>query len=173
MEEPRVITELVDGEELFHSTGFTRLKMTDEGKETSMLFPIQSIGIVDLQDELRKSMPRPPKKREFIKKNTPEAKSAGLAHDQWITVLDLADEEYQIKMEQWNLENQWRTVIHALRVTFKDKSGNEIRDYETKVEALKRKGITIFHLMKIFQDIMNLTRDAEGEADFLSVTDLA
>lgn len=168
VKEPTKVFKLVEDEELFYSTGFSMIKRTVKGEEEYIYIPIRSIGIVELQEELRKNEPKPKKKRVFIKKDSKEAKEYGLNHNQWLEILDLADEEYIALRDAWQQESQWKTVIAALDMEFEKKDGTKITDFATKKKIMQSQGITIHQLTQIFKDVVKLTGRMEEEADFLS-----
>jgi len=168
VKEPRRITQFVEGEELFYSTGVSLVMTTKNGVEEPVYIPIRSIGIVELQQELRKNAPKPKKKRVLIKKDSPEAKQYGINHNQWVEVLDLADEEFVALNDIWQQDSQWKTVIAALDMEFVKQDGTKIVDFETKKKIMQGQGITIHQLGRIFKDVVKLTSNLEEEADFLS-----
>jgi len=168
VKEPRRISTFVEGEELFYSTGVSLVMITKDGVEEPAYIPIRSIGIVELQQELRKNQPKPKKKRVLIKKDSPEAKQFGLMHNQWVEMLDVADEEYIALQEIWQQDAQWKTVIAALDMSFETKDGKVITDFETKKKIMQGQGITMHQLNRILKDVVMLTSNMEEEADFLS-----
>ena len=166
------ITSIVENGELFFSDGASMIKFTKGGKEILRPLPIRSIGIYELQEDLRKNQPRPPKKKVYIKAKSDEGKAAGLVHDAWVNMLDEANDEYQDRLERYRLDAQWKTVIQALNVEFQRQGGEVIESAEEKQKILEKSGITMFQLSQIFNDVTKLTSRREEEADFLSESEL-
>jgi len=165
---PRRISELIEDEKLFDSTGFSLVKVTKEGKEEFIELPIKSTGVDELQAQLSGKAPRPPVKRLLIKKGSPEAKEMGLQHNKFEDVFDNTDEEYITALEQHNNNFLWQTVIFALDLALKKKDGSAASTFKEKKAVLKSNGITLEHANQIFMDVKKLTQLQEDREDFLS-----
>jgi len=165
---PRRISELVEDEKLFDSTGFSLVKITKEGKEEFLELPIRSTGVDELQAELSGNAPKPPIKKVYIKKGSQEAKEMGLQHSKWEQVFDNTDEDYVTALEQHSNDFLWRTVIFALDLILKKKDGAEAKTFKEKKAVLKSNGITVAHANQIFSDVTKLTALQEDREDFLS-----
>jgi len=168
-----VLTEFVVGKTSFLSRGFSVIKLTDDGEEKLLKLPIKSIGIVALQEELRKDEPRPPEKTIVIKVDSPQGKALSLDRDTPVISLDMSDREYLQALEQYRRDLMWRTAVMALDIIFRDTDGKEITDPARIKEALQASGITGHHLDQIIIDVNGLTARREARADFLSGNALA
>ena len=163
-----ILTEFIIGETDFQSRGFSSIKVTKEGSSSHFTLPIRSIGIMELQEELKKSAPKPPVKLKTVYAGSEDAERLGLKETQTVSYFDATDPDYLSKFEEYNLNFLWRTVIAALDMEFKDSDGNPVTDFETIKKALVGSGMTGHHLDQIFSDVSLLTSDQEKKMDFLS-----
>lgn len=168
MQGPKRISELIEDQALFESSGFSLVKITKDGKEEFIELPIKSTGVAEYQEELRGQAPKPPVRKELIKKNSKEGKEFGLSHDRLVQVFDNTDENYIDALEKHNQDFIWRVIVFALDLKWKKKDGSEAFTFEEKKAILKSTGITGAHNDQIFKDVQNLTRIAEEGEDFLS-----
>jgi hypothetical protein len=167
--EAPIITEFVLGENLFQSDGYSTIKVTKAGKSVISRLPIRSIGVIELKDRMEKDAPKPPKKLKKIFKNSDLAKELGIDKDGYVEVFDFADPTYVKESEEFRTSLFWQMVVLAINAEFVNKvTGEKITDYKQKMEILKSSGITSQHLDQILTDVMRLTADSEGTADFLS-----
>ena len=165
---PKRISELIEGDKLFDSSGYALVKVTKAGKEELLELPIKSTGVDELQEKLSSKAPRPPVRRELIKKGSKEGRELGLSHDKFEQVFDNTDEDYIDKLEKHNQDFTWQTVIFALDMKLKKKDGSEATTFQEKKEILKSNGLTIDHANQIFEDVQRLTKLQEDREDFLS-----
>jgi len=165
---PRRISELIEDDKLFDSTGFSLVKVTKAGKEEFIELPIKSTGVDELQAQLSGKAPKPPVKKIFIKKGSTEAKEMGLNHSKWEQIFDNTDEDYITALEQHNNDFLWQTVIFALDLELKKKDGSLATIFKDRKAVLKSNGITLEHANQIFQDVRKLTVLQEDREDFLS-----
>ncbi len=176
---PQRISELVEGEKLFDSSGFSLVKITklclDEtdgttmkAKEQFIELPIKSTGVSEYIDQLSGKAPRPPVIKRLIKKNTKEGKELGLSHDKMLQIFDSTDEDYIDALEKHNQDFNWKVAIFALDLKWTKKDGSEATTIEDKKQVLKTNDITWAHIAQIFTDVKNLTRTSEDQEDFLS-----
>jgi hypothetical protein len=166
-ENKRRISELIEGEAVFDSSGYSLVKVTKDGVEEFLEFPIKSTGVAEFQEELKGTAPRPPVKKELIKKDSAEGKALGLSHDRLLQVFDTTDEGYIDALERHNSDFVWQIVVFALAVSWKKKDGTAAATFEEKKAILKSTGITGAHSDQIFRDVLNLTRIREDSEDFL------
>ena len=165
---PTRISELIEGEKTFDSYGFSLIKITRDGVEQLLELPIKSTGVAEFQEELTGKAPRPPVKKEVIKKDSPEGKALGLDEDRLMQVFDNTDEVYIDALEKHNQEFIWRIVVFALDIAWKKKDGIPVFTFEEKKAILKSTGITGSHTNQIFKDVMALSRVQGAMEDFLS-----
>ena len=165
---PTRISELVQGEKTFDSYGFSLIKITRDGVEELLELPIKSTGVAEFQEELTGKAPRPPVKKEVIKKDSLEGKLLGLDEDKLMQVFDNTDEEYIDALEKHNQGFIWQIVVFALAISWKKKDGTEATTFEEKKAILKSTGITGSHTDQLFKDVMALSRMTEVAEDFLS-----
>ena len=169
IENPPIITQFVLGENLFQSDGFSIIKVTKAGKSVNFSVPIKSIGIVELRERLEVDAPKPPRKLRKVLKGSELAKELGIEKDTHVEVFDFTEVTYLEKSKEFRTSMFWQIVIMAINAEFVEKdSGVVITDMDKKKEALMNSGITAQHLDQILMDVMRLTSDAEGTADFLS-----
>jgi hypothetical protein len=166
--EIRVISELIEGENLFDSHGYSVIKITKDGEPEKVKIPIKSTGVAEYQRKLEGKAPRPPVTKELIKKGSKEGKALGLPHDKIALVFDTTDEKYVDAVENHNLELGWKVAIFALDMTLKKKGGTVAESYEDKKAVLQSSGITFHHINRILKDVNALTQFAEDREDFLS-----
>ena len=174
---PTRISELIEGEKTFDSYGFSLVKITHteviEGVgnvsvEQLLELPIKSTGVAEFQEELTGKAPRPPVKKEVIKKDSLDGKLLGLNEDRLMQVFDNTDEAYIDALEKHNQGFIWRIVVFALDIAWKKKDGTEAATFEEKKAILKSTGITGSHTDQIFKDVMALSRMQGAMEDFLS-----
>ena len=165
---PKRISELIQGEKTFDSYGFSLLKITHNGVEELLELPIKSTGVAEFQEELTGKAPRPPVKKEVIKKDSLEGKVLGLDEDRLTQVFDNTDEVYIDALEKHNQDFIWQIVIFALDIAWKKKDGTDAAIFEEKKTILKSTGITGTHTNQIFKDVMALSQMQGAREDFLS-----
>ena len=165
---PKRISELIQGEKTFDSYGFSLLKITRNGIEELLELPIKSTGVAEFQEELTGKAPKPPVKKEMIKKDSLEGKLLGLDEDRLMQVFDNTDEEYIDALEKHNQGFIWQIVVFALDISWKKQDGTDATTFEEKKAILKSTGITSSHTDQIFKDVLALSRMTEVMADFLS-----
>ena len=170
VEEIRVISELIEGDRLFDSHGYSIIKVTKNGVAEKVKIPIKSTGVAEYQRVLEGKAPRPPITKELIKKGSKEGRALGLPHDKIALVFDNTDEKYIDALEKHQQEFAWKVAIFALDMTLKKKDGTQAGSYEEKRAVLQSSGITGFHIDRIFKDVNALTQFAEDREDFLSGT---
>lgn len=166
--EPEAISELLAGGNLFESRGYSVVKVTKGGKEKFLKLPIKSTGVAEYENELRGKEPKPPESFEIIKKDSPEGRAMGLRHDKKVIVANTQDPQYVNEFAEFTRDLGWRVAVFALDIVFKDKDGNPVEDLDQKKKILQSNGITDHQSAQIFNDVQNLTRIAEEQADFLS-----
>lgn len=163
-----LISELVEGQNLFDSRGYSVVKVTKNGEIKLLKLPIKSTGVAEFQESLSGKAPRPPVTFEVVKKNSPEGKALGLTHDRLVHVFDTTDEKYVDALSKHNQEFAWQVVIFALDLEWKKKDGSICQTYEEKRAVLKSNGITGNHVDQIFIDVKRLTELQGEQEDFLA-----
>ncbi|MBN2568127.1 MAG: hypothetical protein JXB42_01720 [Deltaproteobacteria bacterium] len=164
---PRRISELVAGQKVFDSSGFSLLKVTKGGVEELLELPIKSTGVAEFEEELSGKAPKPPVKKELVRKDSKEGKAMGLIHDRLMQVFDTTDETYIAALERHTSDFVWQICIFALDITWTKKDGSEAETFGERKEILQTNGITGSHVDQIYKDVRTLTRIEEEEADFL------
>ena len=167
------LTAIVDGDELFHSRGLSVVKVTRDGQTALLEIPIRSAGVSELMDELSRRAPRPPVKRELVRRDSPEGRALRLSRDTVVRMPDLSDESYQQALAGHEREFVWAVAVQALDLKFKDRQGGAVDDPERKRQMLQAAGLTREQLARIVRDVRDLTRLADEETDFLSGNALA
>jgi len=162
------VSELVAGGSLFESRGYSVVKVTKAGKERLLNLPIKSTGVAEYEQKLRGNEPKPPQTFERIKKTSPEGRAMGLPHDMMMIVANSQDPAFVNELAEFNRELGWKIAVFALDLAFKDKNGNSVEDLDQKKKILQDNGITDHQSFQIFNDVQDLTRIAEEQADFLS-----
>jgi hypothetical protein len=168
LDNPKRISELIEGQNLFESSGFSLIKITKNGKEELIELPIKSTGVAEYQEKLRGNAPKPPVRKELIKKNSKEGKELGLSNNRMMQVFDTTDEAYINALEKHEQNFIWQVIIFALDIIWKKKDGSIVNTFDEKRAILKSTGITSAHSEQIFKDVQGLTQIAEDEEDFLS-----
>jgi len=167
MDKPERISELIEGQKLFDSTGYSLVKVTKDGKERWLELPIKSTGVAEYMDKLSGSAPRPPVIKRVVKKDSPEGKELGLTHDKLMQVFDTTDEAYVDALNRHNQDFNWRVAIFALDLAWKKSDGTEAKTFVEKKTILQSTGITWGHIEQVFKDVKNLTTVQEAKIDFL------
>ena len=171
-EQIKVISELIEGENLFDSRGYSIVKVTKIEKGVPVVreikLPIKSTGVGEFQEKLKDKTPTPPITKEFIRKNSPEGKALGLPHDRIVQTYDITDSKYVDELDLFTRELNWKVAIFALDMTLRKKDKTVATEYEDQKKVLRSSGITLFHITKILKDVNDLTLWAEDREDFLS-----
>lgn len=167
-EKIETISELVAGESLFDSRGFTIVKVTKAGVVEKKRLPIKSTGVAEFQEELSGKAPKPPRTFERIKKNSKEGQAMGLKHDQMMTVFDTTDDAYIDALEKHTQYFMWQVAVFALDIKWKKDDKSAAATFEEKREILKTNNISGHQIDKIYTDVQLLTQFAEDRQDFLS-----
>ncbi len=177
IEEIEVISELIEGDKLFDSRGYSIVKVTKlvtgnngrkEAEEKPVKLRIKSTGVAEYQEKLKAKTPTPPMTKDFVKKNSPEGKALGLPHDRIVQMFDTTDPDYVDELDAFTQELNWRVAVFALDMKLTMKTGEAAETYEDKKKVLMTSGITLFHINKILKDVNDLTMWAEDRQDFLS-----
>jgi hypothetical protein len=156
-----IVSDLVDdGVRFFESSGYSVIRITDDGNKKTLKIPISTDGVRELMDELSAIAPRAPVVRKMIEKDSDEGKKLEISENTMVMVFDLTDEKYVDALDEHTRHFTWKVVAKAIRI------GPE--DLDEKIELLKKKGITKNQVLKIYKDVMNLTNFAEDREDFLS-----
>ena len=163
-----IVSELVEDAGIFDSRGYSVVKVTKNGVEQNLKLPIKSTGVHEYQDVLSAKAPRPPVKKELVKKKSDEGKTLGLPHDQFVMMFDLTDEAYIDAQEKHINEFNWRVAVFALDLAWIKKDGSTAESYEEKKKILQSNEITGHQINKIFMDVQALTQYAEDRENFLS-----
>ena len=147
------------GEKIFESSGYSKLKVTHKGKAEILEIPIKSSGVQDLIDKFMKKEPppKPPRIRQYIKPGSPEARTSGLSGFQW--VYDTTDQDYQKKLEEYNMRLGWKVILAGLDVDIEGETEEE------KIKTLQEAGITDNHIQQLVQDIQALTKLEKEEME--------
>ena len=167
LEGTKRISELVEGAQLFDSSGYSLVKVTKKGIAQLIELPIRSTGVAEYMDELSGKAPKPPVRKEVIKKNSIEGRELNLPHDKMMQVFDFTDETYIDAIEKHNEDFTWRVVIFALDIGWKKTDGSPAQTFEEKKGILKSNRITWNHILQVFEDVKNLTQLQEDREDFL------
>lgn len=165
--EQDLISELVENQNLFDSSGYSVLKVTKSGVTKKLKLPIKSTGVAEFQAELSGKAPRPPVRFETIKKGSKEGQLLGLRHDRMVQIFDETDEAYINAFEEHNQNFIWRVVVFAIDLAWTKADGAKAKTFEEKRQILKTNGLTMHHATRIFRDVQNLTQLREDQEDFL------
>ncbi len=163
--ERRRLERLRVGERVFESRGYSLLKVTRDGRAELLELPISSRGVREALEEARHLEPRPPKKRAFVQPDSEEGRAMGLTRPTCLTMPDFTDEDYLKEREAF-----WRRlgntlIASGLDLAIEDRQGREITEPEEKIKALYEMGITDEQLLKLSEDIKDLTRASEEEEE--------
>ncbi len=164
----QTISELVENQAIFASTGYSVVKITIGGKAMARRLPIKSTGVAEYQQKLSSQAPRPPAVERMIKADSDLGKALGLSRDEARMVFDATDEKFVNAQDEHNRDFAWRVAVFALDIKWTRSDGSEARTYEEKRDILKRAGITGHQIDCIYRDIQKLTKFTEEEIDFLS-----
>jgi hypothetical protein len=162
------VSALMEGGNLFESSGYAYVKVTKAGAAKALKLPVKSTGVDEFMDKLAELAPQPPVITKTVPRDSAEGQALGLATDGPVQMFDLTDAAYMEKLKAHNQDFIWRVVIFALDMEFKTKDGQVVDDFETKKAILKSNGITWAHANQVYADVEKLTRFAEEREDFLS-----
>lgn len=162
------VSELVEGNPIFESQGFSKVKITKKGEEQILEIPIQSTGVSELIDRFNKEAPRPPVVTRLALPNSEIGKDLGLTRKQHVQIFDFTDDDFVKKQEEHNRDLGLKVVLLGVAIPIKDKEGKVIEDDNKKLEVLRNMGLTGGQFTKLFNDIQNLTTITEEQIeDFL------
>ncbi len=162
------VSKLVADVRLFDSNGYSEIKVTKDGAVKQLRLPIKSTGVADFQEHLTAKAPRPPVRREFYKKGSPEALALGINHAVSVVEFDNTDEAYVDALEKHGQMVTWQVAVFAIDMPFERPDGTPAGSVEEKVEILKSSGMTAHHIQQVFDDVQALTQFSEDRQDFLS-----
>ena len=161
------VSELVDGDDVFLSTGKSKVKVTKDGKVRALVFKIKSSGVADLVDKFNKKAPKAPVHKEIVEPNSEIGKQLGLRQKKWVRMPDLADPDYIEALNKHNQDLGMAILLQGLDVVFKDKHGNVVTDSDEKIKIMKEQNMTGHQFTQIINDIQDLTRwNEEATEDF-------
>ena len=162
------VTEFKQGDKPFHSSGFSKIKVTKAGKVVLMEIPIQSTGISELMDALANKAPAPPPANVLL---DPEDKTNsmvadyGITRKQWVKIPDYSNEEYIKSTGTHHRDIGIAIMLKGLSIEIRDTKGDIISDPDRKVEILKDMGMSTSHFGQMSEDIQNLTEWTEEERE--------
>ena len=159
----RRITKIRAGEDLFTSTGVSRIKVTKEGRVECLEIPITSTGISELIDAFRRDAPKPPVKNVKVTPDSELGRQMRISRNEWVKMPDLADPEYIKAKEKHDSDLGLAIVLKGLAVEIEDENGNLVTDDREKIRILKERGLTGEQFSQLVDDITNLTKWTEEE----------
>jgi hypothetical protein len=161
------VSELVEDEDVFLSTGTSKVKVTKDGVVRALVFRIKSTGIADLVDQFNRKAPTPPIYKELVKPDSDLGKQMGLGKKKWVRMPDLADPVYIREKEKHDQDLGMAILLQGMDVVFRDKEQNVVTDPDEQVRIMKEMNMTGDQFMQIINDIQDLTRwNEEATEDF-------
>ena len=157
------ITEFIEGESLFSSSGISKVKVTKNGVIKIIKVPIQSTGVSELIDTYKEKEPKPPKVQSFVTPDSDVGKALGITKKNAVWHFDFTDEKYIKLKEEHDSDLGMAILMRGLAVELKDKEGNIITDFKRKIEILKSAGMSGEQFSQVVQDIQSLTKWSEEE----------
>ncbi len=175
------ISELVQGEMLFESRGYSVVKVTEQGAkidaktevrtpvniEKLIRIPIKSTGVTESHEKLKAKEPRPPIITEFVKKGSPEGRAQGLTQNTLFRGPDSTDQTYVDAFSAYMQDLQWRLALFAIDVELKMAGGAVAETEADKMAVLKSIGLTGNHINKIVADVTSLSQYSEDREENL------
>jgi len=159
------LEEIVEGEDLFRSSGYSYIKVTRNGEVEKLKVPIQSTGIAELVDSFSEKAPKPPIIDELAKPDNQIGKDLGVTKSEWVKIPDYSDETYLQAKEKHESDLGIAIVLKGITFRIKDKEGNEVTDSNKKVDIMRSMGMSGDQFSQIVEDIQNLTRWTEEERE--------
>jgi hypothetical protein len=161
------VSELVEDEDVFLSTGKSKVKVTKDGVVRALVFKIKSTGVSDLVDRFNKKAPTPPVHKEIVEPGSEIGKQLGLRQKKWVRMPDLADPGYIDALAKHNEDLGMAILLQGLDVVFKNKEGNVVTDSDEKIRIMKEQEMTGHQFTQVINDIQDLTRwNEEATEDF-------
>lgn len=161
--EIETISSFADAGNIFESTGYSIIRITQDGKPRNIKIPIRTKGVDEVRRKLSREAPEPPVITRTIQAESDEGKALGLEEDQDRKLFDLTDKAYVEATIKHGERVLWESVIQGLNVTWP--AGCD--SFDDKKNLLISKGITNNQLTDLFKDILKLTVHQEGREDFL------
>ena len=152
------VSEIVEDDDPFLSTGTSKVKVTKDGKVRALVFRIKSTGIADLVDQFNRKAPTPPIHKEIVNPDSDIGKQLGLSKRKWIKMPDLTDPAYLAEKEKHDQDLGMAILLQGLDIVFKDKNHNVVTDPDEQIRIMKDMDITGDQFMQIINDIQDLTR---------------
>ncbi|MBU2395760.1 MAG: hypothetical protein KKH70_20690 [Gammaproteobacteria bacterium] len=159
------VTEFRDGESIFESRGFSRVKVTKDGKARALEIPIKSTGISELVESFVRNAPKPPEKKFLAKPDDEVGKELGLTANKWVFLPDMNDEDYKKRVQDHDQRMGNAILLKGIDVVIKDKDGGIVEDEDKKIEVFKHMGMSTDHFQQVINDIQALTRWSEKETE--------
>lgn len=159
------ITEFVEGDSIFSSSGISKVKVTKNGVSKILKIPIQSTGVSELIDTFREKEPKPPKVQSFVTPESDVGKALGITKKNAVWHFDLTDEKYLKAKEEHDSNLGMAILMKGLAVEIKDKDKNVVIEFNKKIQILKSMGMSGDQFSQMVRDIQDLTRWTEVERE--------
>jgi len=157
------VNEFVKGQDLFTSTGISRVKVTKDDKVECLEIPITSTGVAELIDALQEKAPQPPMSNKLVNPDDDMGREMGLSKKTWVKVLDTSDPTYIKQKEDHETNLGLAIVLKGINVEIKNEKGVVVENDQEKIEILKGMGLSGDQFSQIVEDIQALTKWSEEE----------
>jgi len=157
------LKEIKRGEDLFRSSGISKIKVTKDSEVMIVEIPIQSTGVAELIDTFNKDRPKPPSKDRKIEPDSEIGKDLGITKTRWMKIPDVTDEGYLEEKEKFESDLGTAIVLKGLALDIVDEEGNLIEEEKKKINTLRDMGMSGDQFTQVVNDITNLTKWTEEE----------
>jgi len=168
MSEKKKVTKLaqiVAGKTSLLAKGLVTLKVG----EKDITLPIKSVGIVDVKQIEKETLPAPPTKTIKVEKGSVYDTQFHIPVDDLITVHNSTDIDYLEAYAEHATQYYWQTAIQGLDIQWYESDEKTlVTEFSRKKEILEETGITDYHVDQIVSAVNELVGYREERADFLS-----
>lgn len=159
------LKKIKKGQNIFTSTGVSRVKVTKEGESICYEIPITSTGITEIMEKFQRNAPQPPIVNTLVKPEDEIGKENGITKNTWMKIPNLGDKNYLEEKQKYQSDLGIAILMQGMILEIMDENDEVIVDDDKKLEVLKEQGLSANHFTQIIDDITNLTKWNNGELE--------
>lgn len=166
---PTRVLEFRAGSRAFESHGYSHVKVTRDGVVDVLEIPIQSTGVAEVMDRLKRDEPIPPAQNVLVMPDSPAGKQLKLSERKWVLMPDFTDAGYIEKKRKHDTDMVLEVINQGVNVPFVSEDGKVVEDRDKRIDILRSMGISMPQFTQIANDIQDLTTltDADRESFFV------
>ena len=161
------------GDRLFHSTGYSYVKVTREGTPTVLKLAIRSTGLTEVMAKLKEMEPKAPVTAHYVTHDSEHGRALKMTPQEgrrFVYAPNLGDAKYLEELAAYQKDLTLETINQALVGDFEDEQGRTITDRASKMAILEDMGIAAPQFNQLIMDINRLTELTEGDREHFFAT---